>query len=750
MKALNVFVAVWMCALHVGAADVLTEKLQRGLFEEEANHNLDAAIKEYQAVVAQSDEQRKVIATALFRLGECYRKLGRTNEATAQYQRLLRDFSDQEQLTQLSRSMLGSNSVTAATRTSVAEQMKRKGAEEEAQRLASWREQVRDNPDLVNKLELGPPLHQAVNRGWLSVVNFLLSQRADPNGRDNQLQTPLHVAVAVDRREIVEVLLKSGADVNARDNSKRTPLHVAAGSGFLAIAQILIDAKADMDLLDSQRDTPLMIAVSRSYRAMTELLLARGANPNKGSVASETSTGTIYAKNPLSIAVAKDSSVLVSLLVSNKADVNARVSRDNVGAPLVSHAAGQGFVNTMQLLLAAGANPSQRSVNDKTALMFAAAIGQTDAVRALLAHPVNVKEANQDGLTALHFAAQNGSLETLQLLIESGAPVNVTAKDGVTPLSLAAYSNRSGAVKVLLEAGADPDVVAYGNTPLSAAQTGMGNQNSTDARQAATEIAQLLLARGANPFFQRQQSMAIGYRTNALATPFSRGTNDWNRYTLLEVLSGSIGTFPWADWANAYIERVSGQTLTNVPVNLAAMFATGQCSNDIWLEWGDRVLLPELDHPLNARAPAMPTNAFDMFKQCLPRTIRLVVKGVTNEMRLTWTGNPMGAMPPSPGLPGMPAIGGAFSGVAITAPTSTVRDETPTLASFRLKEVVYKSGMLRASSDPTRVRVTRGDRVWTVNLQTISFSMESAQSKLPAALDLWLRDGDVIEVPEKP
>ncbi len=79
----------------------LTEKLQRGLFEEEANRNLDAAIKEYQAVVTQSDEQRKVIATALFRLGECYRKLGKTNEAAAFYQRLVRDFSEQEQLAKL-------------------------------------------------------------------------------------------------------------------------------------------------------------------------------------------------------------------------------------------------------------------------------------------------------------------------------------------------------------------------------------------------------------------------------------------------------------------------------------------------------------------------------------------------------------------------------------------------------------------------------------------------------------------------
>ena len=88
------------------AADEVTTALQKGLFEEEANQNLDAAIKAYQEVLARHDEQRKLAATALFRLGECYRKLGRTNDAVAQYERLLRDFSDQVTLVTMSRQNL--------------------------------------------------------------------------------------------------------------------------------------------------------------------------------------------------------------------------------------------------------------------------------------------------------------------------------------------------------------------------------------------------------------------------------------------------------------------------------------------------------------------------------------------------------------------------------------------------------------------------------------------------------------------
>jgi hypothetical protein len=63
----------------------LSAALRQGLFEEEANRNLDAAISNYQALATQFDRDRQIAATAIFRLGECYRKLGQTNDAVIQY-----------------------------------------------------------------------------------------------------------------------------------------------------------------------------------------------------------------------------------------------------------------------------------------------------------------------------------------------------------------------------------------------------------------------------------------------------------------------------------------------------------------------------------------------------------------------------------------------------------------------------------------------------------------------------------------
>lgn len=96
------------------ATNDLTTTLQRGLFEEEANQNLGAAIQAYQSVASQFDKDRKLAATAIFRLGECYRKQGNTNDAAAQYERILREFSDQPTLLTLSRQNLAALGSAAA------------------------------------------------------------------------------------------------------------------------------------------------------------------------------------------------------------------------------------------------------------------------------------------------------------------------------------------------------------------------------------------------------------------------------------------------------------------------------------------------------------------------------------------------------------------------------------------------------------------------------------------------------------
>src|ERR1043165_3537397 len=106
LKSWMLAVTLALAATARGATNDLTGLLQNGLFEEEANRDLNAAIANYQSLANAFDKDRQLAATAIFRLGECYRKLGKTNEAAAEYQRVVKDFADQQTLVTLSRQNL--------------------------------------------------------------------------------------------------------------------------------------------------------------------------------------------------------------------------------------------------------------------------------------------------------------------------------------------------------------------------------------------------------------------------------------------------------------------------------------------------------------------------------------------------------------------------------------------------------------------------------------------------------------------
>src|SRR5947207_15868469 len=96
------------------ATNDLASALQKGLFEEEANHNYAAAISAYESVISRFDDNRKLAATAIFRLGEIYRKQSKTNEASGQYQRIVREFADQQALVELSKSYVAGQEQVSA------------------------------------------------------------------------------------------------------------------------------------------------------------------------------------------------------------------------------------------------------------------------------------------------------------------------------------------------------------------------------------------------------------------------------------------------------------------------------------------------------------------------------------------------------------------------------------------------------------------------------------------------------------
>ena len=282
-KMTALFAALLLSAgFAFGATNDLPTLLQKGLLEEEANHNLEAAVRNYQAALDGFDQDRLLAATTVFRLGECLRKLGRANEAGLQYQRVLREFPDQTNLVKLCSDYLGGNAPVPAS----AAQNSATSAEDEGVRKI--REMIRNSPDLINAPGNGAmtPLQSSVQSGNIAAAELLLANGANVNGiAQNTIgtgaETPLSMAADSGNKGMIELLLAKGADVNAPDNyGGRTPLYHACAKGFKTVAEVLIAHKADVNARRSDGWTPLHVAISLGFSAVAELLLANGANVN--------------------------------------------------------------------------------------------------------------------------------------------------------------------------------------------------------------------------------------------------------------------------------------------------------------------------------------------------------------------------------------------------------------------------------------------------------------------------------------
>jgi hypothetical protein len=70
------------------------------------------------------------------------------------------------------------------------------------------------------------------------------------------------------------------------------------------------------------------------------------------------------------------------------------------------------------------------------------------------------------------------------------------------------------------------------------------------------------------------------------------------------------------------------------------------------------------------------------------------------------------------------------------------------MGNFRLNRFLRSSGLLLTSSDVTRVKVKRAATA-TKQVRERIFNLDQINNTNDDTNDLWLRDGDVIEVPEK-
>ncbi len=110
MPAANPPVNAWGVLKEYAAGTI---DVGRANLSAELNQDPQASASRYAAIVANFDAQRQAAATAIYGLGEAYRKMGRVAEARVQYARILREFVDFSELARQSQRQLSATPVSA-------------------------------------------------------------------------------------------------------------------------------------------------------------------------------------------------------------------------------------------------------------------------------------------------------------------------------------------------------------------------------------------------------------------------------------------------------------------------------------------------------------------------------------------------------------------------------------------------------------------------------------------------------------
>lgn len=124
--------------------------------------------------------------------------------------------------------------------------------------LDKMKEIVNQNVNAKTDKDGVTPLHIAAQEGHVDIVDYLLSNQADPNIKNKDGETPLHLAAQEGHDKIVRSLLSNQADQNIKNKDGETPLLWAAQEGYDYIVCSLLSNQADPNIKNKDGETPLL------------------------------------------------------------------------------------------------------------------------------------------------------------------------------------------------------------------------------------------------------------------------------------------------------------------------------------------------------------------------------------------------------------------------------------------------------------------------------------------------------------
>jgi len=516
----------------------------------------------------------------------------------------------------------------------------------------------------------------------------------------------------------------------------------------VVLAMQLLRSKADVNARVRQEayslgQTPLHFAVVNGRPEMLEFLLENGADPN---LRYGVNNNSVNDYTPLTAALSyttlNNRDRIVAALLGRKADPNATNGQGWTPLHLlVLYPRPRAFA---EMLLTNGADVEVRDPSGNTPLNFMS--GGKEIKELLLDHKANPNAQNNEGNTPLHKLVEktmgseraSSQKELAELLIARGADVNLRNRQGLTPLNLygvparPGYSSgeelaelfrKHGAKDEQLDLVADPDSIRVWRKGMTFGRVVFVRDEAGHNRFTLMEaLLNFYSLRYTPP--KAAPRPAAQARTLRTAAPVQPGLPPPQPGPPAVAAFGGVAVsnydplneIPFPDLTRIRILRLVDPVKNEkkvISVNLINAAGIVLCANDVLLEFGDIIEIPEREYRLDEERSGLTGDQNNGFVKCLPKKIQVVVKGEATEVKL------------------LPFTSASYLGPVMKL--SSVRN------------------VLRSTSDLSKLRITRrADPATDQPAKELTMDLEAFQrSGKQQWDDLWLRDGDVIEVPER-